>query len=78
MYRPAKSLQKSSAASGFSCQTPNPMCDPAFAPLDIVTVELVPGCGMIVHFSDQTAAYFASEELAFLRPYRSTDHKVSH
>ena len=40
-------------------------------PLDILSVECVAGCGMIVHFSDGTLAYYPSEELARLRPYRA-------
>ena len=40
-------------------------------PLDILSVERVAGCGMIVHFSDGTLAYYPSEELARLRPYRA-------
>ena len=47
-------------------------------PLDIVSVERVPGCGMIVHFSDGTSAFYASEELAFLRPYRTRSAETSH
>jgi hypothetical protein len=38
--------------------------------LDIVDVELVKGCGLIVTFSDGTTANYCSEELAGLRPYR--------
>jgi len=39
-------------------------------PIDIVEVERVEGCGIIVTFSDGTLACFASEELEALRPYR--------
>jgi hypothetical protein len=39
-------------------------------PIDIVEVERVAGCGIIVTFSDGTLASFASEELEALRPYR--------
>ena len=39
-------------------------------PLDIVDVEIIRGCGIIVTFSDGTAASYPSEELTELRPYR--------
>ena len=47
-------------------------------PLDILSVETVPGCGMIVHFSDGTTAYYPSEELALLRPYRAHPDQRAH
>ena len=47
-------------------------------PLDILSVERVPGCGMIVNFSDGTTAYYPSEELALLRPYRGQPDHIAH
>ena len=42
-------------------------------PLDIVDVEIVRGCGIVVTFSDGTHARYAPEELAALRPHREPD-----
>lgn len=39
-------------------------------PLDIVDVEIAQGCGIVVTFSDGTAASYPPEEIAELRPYR--------
>ena len=39
-------------------------------PINIVDVEIIQGCGIVVTFSDGTAASYPSEELAELRPYR--------
>ncbi len=38
--------------------------------LDIIDVEIIQGCGIIVTFSDGTKASYPSEELAALRPHR--------
>jgi hypothetical protein len=39
-------------------------------PLDIIDVEIIRGCGIVVTFSDSTTASYPSEELAALRPFR--------
>lgn len=41
-------------------------------PIDIIQVLHVPRCGLIVTFSDGTAASYPSEELGALRPYRES------
>jgi hypothetical protein len=38
--------------------------------LDIVDVEIIRDCGIVVQFSDGTVARYTPEQLAGLRPYR--------
>ena len=39
-------------------------------PIDILEVECIEGCGLIVRFTDGTYAAYTPEELKELRPYR--------
>jgi hypothetical protein len=41
------------------------------APIDILDVERIEGCGILVTFSDGTLAAYVTEELRALRPYRA-------
>lgn len=40
--------------------------------LDIVDVELIKDCGVVITFSDGTVARYTPEELAGLRPHRES------
>jgi hypothetical protein len=47
--------------------------------IDIIAVERIEGCGILVTFSDGTVAAYITEELRALRPYReSADGTVLH
>ncbi len=36
----------------------------------VISVELVPNLGILVHFSDKTTAFYSADELSRLRPFR--------
>jgi len=39
--------------------------------IDVIEVERIEGCGILVTFSDGTLAAYVAEELRALRPYRA-------
>lgn len=43
--------------------------------LEIIDVEIIRSCGIVVTFSDGTTASYPPEELAGLRPHREPDQK---